>query len=227
MSHMGIWSYMQNENQEFFLGAEARARRILSIVRSRRRPGTLLNIGIGSGYLEALAKQAGWRVVSVDPDPRTCARLAERGIDARVGVVERLPVETQSADVVIATELFEHLTPDSLPEALDEIKRVTSGGGLLIGTVPHRENMASALVVCPHCEKTFHRYGHQQSFTPDSMKAALARRFNVDTCKPVLLPPWNILNWKGKVLAAAQLFLSRLGIHGSSENILFVCSNRT
>ncbi len=227
MSHMGIWSYMQNENQEFFQGAEVRARRILRIVRSRRSVGTLLNIGIGSGYLEALAKQAGWRVVSVDPDPRTCTRLADRGIDARVGVVERLPLESQSADVVIATELLEHLSPGSLREALDEIQRVLAGGGLLIGTVPHRENMASALVVCPHCEKTFHRYGHQQSFTPDSMKAALSRHFQVDTCKPVLFPPWNILNWKGRIVASAQLVLSRLGIHGSSENILFVCRNRS
>jgi SAM-dependent methyltransferase len=222
---MAIWSHMQNDNQDFFLGAATRAKRLLRIAESLQGSGTLLNIGAGNGYLEDRAKQSGWCVISVDPDERTCARLVSRGIDARVGVVERLPLAAKSADVIIATELFEHLSVDSLHSALPEIRRVLAERGFLIGTVPHRDNLAANLVVCPDCQATFHRYGHQQSFTPESIRLELSRYFDVARCRPVLLPPWNILNWKGKALACMQLLLSCLGSHGSGENILFICRN--
>ena len=224
MNQTAIWSYLQNHNEEFFLGASTRATRLLKMAEKRQSAGILLNIGAGNGYLESQAKKAGWNVVSVDPDHSTCTRLVSDGIDARVGVAERLPVDSKSVDVVIATELFEHLSAGSFRDALSEIRRVLTQRGILLGTVPYCENLASSLVICPDCKKAFHRYGHQQSFTPESIRAQLSSHFQVRVCRPELFPPWNILNWKGKVIASLQLLISRMGVHGSSENILFVCN---
>jgi len=225
MDQTAIWSYMQNEKPEVFLGAQARLNFLLRIARKVAGTGNLLNIGAGSSYLELRARQSGWTVVSVDPDERTCERLRDQGIDARVGFIERLPVESESIDVVVATELLEHLTPDEFHSGLAEIKRVLVPQGVLIGTTPYREDLAASTVVCPDCKKVFHRHGHQQSFTSDSMRSELSKYLTVQRCKPVVFTPWNILNWKGKILALLQTVVARVGIHGENENLLFVCRN--
>src|SRR5579883_334668 len=193
MDQSAIWAHYQNENPEIFLGGRTRFNGLLKIARAKVGTGSLLNIGAGSGYLELQAQRSGWNVISVDPDDRTCNRLRESGIDARIGVIERHPIDTASVNVTVATEIFEHLSEKSLHSALAEIRRILVPGGMLIGTVPHRDDMNANMVVCPDCKKIFHRYGHQQAFTANSMKAELSTYFQVESCKPVLFPPWNIL----------------------------------
>ncbi len=127
-----------------------------------------MNIGCGDGYLERSAQQKGWQVVSVDPDSKSVDELKANGIDARCGFIESLPVESESINVVVSTEVFEHLIPDSMEAGLKEIHRILSPGGILIGTVPYRENLADNEVFCPDCRKSFHRWGHHQSFDESS-----------------------------------------------------------
>jgi len=223
MSHEAMWSYFQNETKEVFSGVETRAKALLRIARSEHGAYTLLNIGAGNGYLEFQAQRRGFEVMSLDPDERTCARLVSAGVDARVGLIEDLPLESCSIDLVVATEVLEHLLPPTMHKGLGEISRVLTKGGRLIGTVPYQENLVDGLTVCPDCRKVFHRRGHEQSFTVGSLASELARYLKVETCKPMFFPPWSILNWKGKAGALIRLGLSAMGAHGSSGNILFVC----
>lgn len=225
MDQTAIWSYLQNERPDVFLGTANRLDSLLRIARKVIGSGNLLNIGAGNCYLEVQARRCGWNVVSVDPDEKTCARLLAQGIDARVGMVEKLPVESESMNVVVASEVLEHLTRDSFLAGLSEIKRVLAPQGAFIGTTPYQEDLAASTVVCPDCKKVFHRRGHQQSFTSDSMRFELSKYLTVDTCKPVTFPPWNILNWKGKLIALLQMVLTRCGVHGADESLLFVCRN--
>jgi len=201
-------------------------RALLRIVERERRGGHLLNIGAGNGFLELEARRRGFNVVSVDPDEKTCVRLISVGIDARVGLIEKIPADRCTFDTVIATEVVEHLSPASLHVGLGEIERVLKPRGRLVGTVPYREKLEDSLVVCPGCQKVFHRWGHQQSFTVESLRTVLTDNFDVETCLPVVYPPWNILNWKGKAQAWLGVLMNSLGIHGSAANILFVCRKR-
>jgi SAM-dependent methyltransferase len=227
MSQATMWSYFQNERSDSFLGAESRVKAVLRIAGHKCPGGHLLNIGAGNGFLEIEARRRGFKVVSVDPDEKTCARLVSVGIDARVGVIEKLPADTCTFDTVIATEVLEHLSAAaSFHAGLAEVERVLKPHGRFIGTVPHREKLEENLVVCPHCREVFHRWGHQQSFTVESLRTALADHFEVEVCRPVVYPPWNIMNWKGKTAACVELLLSFIGIHGSGARILFVCSKR-
>ncbi len=218
-----MWSYFQNERTDSFLGAESRAKALLRIAGRKCPGGHLLNIGAGNGFLEIEARRRGFKVVSVDPDEKTCARLVSAGIDARMGLIERVPADACTFDTVVATEVLEHLSAASFGAGLAEIERVLRPHGWFIGTVPHREKLGENLVVCPHCQEVFHRWGHQQSFTVESLRAGLANHFDVEVCRPVLYPPWNVMNWKGKTAACLELLLSFFGIHGSGARILFVC----
>ncbi len=223
MSQAAIWSYFQNEGSDSFRGAESRMKALLQIVARERSGGVLLNIGAGNGFLELEAQRRGFTVVAVDPDEETCSRLVAAGVDARVGLIEKIPADAGTFDTVIATEVVEHLSAATFKAGLVEIDRVLKPQGRFIGTVPYREKLEDNLVVCPDCQKVFHRWGHQQSFTQESLGAALADSFEVEVCRPVVYPPWNVLNWKGKAQAWLGLRLNALGIYGSGANILFVC----
>jgi hypothetical protein len=62
-----------------------------------------------------------------------------------------------------------------------------------------------------------------QSFDPAKISTILSERFEVIRVKELLFVTWRALNWKGKVLAGIKLLLHYVGVHGSNENILFVC----
>ena len=221
-SQLEFWSHVQSERIDLFHGSKSRLDSLLR--RSEKFAGgrSLLNIGCGNGYLERAAQQKNWKVLSVDPDAKSIARLKTQGIDARCGMIEALPVNSDSVDVVICTEVLEHLLPDSMESGLKEIRRILVPGGVLIGTVPWRENLADNQVFCPHCNKTFHRWGHHLSFDESKMRSVLNSYFSVLKIRPVYFPTWNVADWKGKLAIAARVAFGAAGIHGSNSSLLYI-----
>lgn len=219
-----FWSHFQEKRTDVFAAGKGRLDYLIRLANKLTKGRRLLNIGCGNGYLEQRARQNNWTVVSVDPDEKSVARLQALGVDARCGMIESLPLEAHSVDVVTCTEIFEHLTPESLNAGLDEIRRVLKPGGLLIGTVPYRENLALSEVFCPDCRKTFHRWGHEQSFDEVSMQTLLGNYFSVRKVKPVYLPTWEVAHWTGKLSMFARLGFSWIGVHGANSNLLFVAA---
>lgn len=219
-----LWSHFQTERSDTF---DLARKRLDVLVRRAEKltPGRdLLNIGCGNGYLETAAQQRHWRVVSVDPDQKSVERVKSLGIDARRGTVDSLPLPAASLDAVICTEVFEHLTPATLDAGLKEIQRVLRPGGFLLGTVPYRENLSDNQVFCPHCSRTFHRWGHHQSFDEAKLRSVLDRDFAVPTVKPVYFVPWALVGWKGKLLWFARFAFSLVGVYGSGANLFFVAT---
>jgi SAM-dependent methyltransferase len=219
-----LWSHIQNERPALFGGAKGRLDALLRLAARQTKGRFLLNIGCGDGYLEQAAQKKNWRVVSVDPDSKSAEKLKSAGIDARCGVIESLPVESGSIHAVICTEVLEHLTPDSMESGLKEIQRVLAPGGVLIGTVPYRENLADNEVFCPDCKKSFHRWGHQQSFDETRMRTVLARYFGPVQARPIYFASWRSLNWKGTLLWSARYAFSVFGIYGMDANLLFIAN---
>jgi SAM-dependent methyltransferase len=211
-----IWEYFQNSSVESFDDSAPRLRYL--VARAGNPSGVLLNIGTGNGALERLAASKGWNVISVDPDASTLAKLSAPGIDTRQGVIEKLPVDSDSVDVVVASEVFEHLSPESMSAGLGEIKRILRPTGKLLGTVPYRESLAANMVFCPDCKKVFHRWGHQQTFDVPKMRGALSAHL-----RPVIVRPRFFLNWKSTLAQFPKVAASFLGAHSGNEHIFFVC----
>jgi len=221
-SQFELWSHFQGQRLEVFEASRNRLEYLVRLAGKVSQGRTLLNIGCGSGHLEQYAKTKNWQVLSVDPDAQSVDRLKRAGIDARCGMIESLPVAADSVNVVVSTEVFEHLMPDTMDAGLREIQRVLAPGGALIGTVPYRERMADNEAYCPHCKVAFHRWGHHQSFDESRMRTALDKYFAVRKVGPVFFAPWNVLDWKGKLSVSARLVFSWFGIHGSTSNLLFI-----
>lgn len=83
-----------------------------------------------------------------------------------------LPFDSNSVDLVVSTEVLEHLSDDLLREATHEISRVLKPGGRFFVTVPYREQLYH--VLCPDCGALFHPAQHLQSFDEARLKELLS-----------------------------------------------------
>jgi len=176
MSQEKIWQYFQGDGVQNFDEAVPRLEHLYKRARklSGGRQLHVLNIGVGNGWLERRCHREGWSVAAIDPGHEAVEALVEDGIDGHVGLIEDMPFEADKFDVVFCSEVLEHLSDEQLTSGLLEIGRVLKKDGILIGTVPYRENLLESLVVCPDCGKRFHRWGHQQSFDKENLNKAFA-----------------------------------------------------
>lgn len=217
-----IWDYYQTQAPETFGAAEPRLRHLAGMLRAGQK---VLNIGVGSGRFEELVSGAGVAIHSLDPSARTIEDLQRRfrmESTAKVGYSNQIPFDGGLFDVVVASEVLEHLPDEALKASIQEIRRVLVPGGAFIGTVPSRDPIDLHRVVCPNCAFQFHRWGHVRSFTEDSLRRSLAEAFPAISIRERAFISWKHLNWKGCISGALKLTLSRLGLHGSNENFVFV-----
>lgn len=105
----------------------ARARADLIPPPARRWP-TLLDLGCGGGLLAAHVD--GYRHVGVDLSARSLRTAAGHGVLPLRADAAALPLRDRVADVVIAGEIFEHVT--DLPGVVAEISRVLRPDGVLV-----------------------------------------------------------------------------------------------
>ena len=100
-------------------------------------PGTreVLEIGCGDGATGALlAARLGCRVTGVELNPVVAARAATRLHRVVVGDIQRLSL-TGPFDLVMALELFEHLTEQA--EFLARVRELLAPGGALLLSLPN------------------------------------------------------------------------------------------
>jgi ubiquinone/menaquinone biosynthesis C-methylase UbiE len=216
-----IWDYHQNKKPEGFEGS---LNRISFLIKKIQNKEKALNIGVGSGIFEGIALAAGIEVFSLDPNAETIERLREKhrlSDKARAGDIQDIPFEGGFFDVVVVSEVLEHLSDEALRKALLEINRVLKPGGKILGTVPAGEDLDDQICVCPSCNNVFHRWGHQQSFTISKVKQLVGQYFKVVEIDERYFIPWNILNWKGKINGLIRTFLYILGFHGAGATIVF------
>lgn len=82
------------------------------------QPRTVLEIGMGNGLVtNYLRKQAGCKVTTCDFD-------AEMKPDVLADIREKLPIKSNSHDVVIGCEILEHVPFKHVPGALAEFARI-------------------------------------------------------------------------------------------------------
>lgn len=219
-----IWNHFQNEGVEAFSGA---APRLEFLARRLKRGERALNIGVGSGELEGLAAKKGVDIWALDPSERAIEQLRERlalGERAQVGYGQEIPFPADTFDTVVMTEVLEHLESSVRDSTLVEVRRVLRPKGRLIGTVPARERLQESEVVCPNCDHHFHRWGHQESFDVESLKALLGRYFRPEKVQEHFFSEWDSVGWPRRMLGLVKKFLSYrgLGPYGVARNIYFM-----
>jgi SAM-dependent methyltransferase len=98
-------------------------------------PSRVLEVGCGTGEFAVSLRAGGVpELVALDISPKMVEIAASRGVDARLGDVQRLPFADRQFDCAVAAWMLYHV-PD-LNMALSELTRVlTEHGRLVVGTI--------------------------------------------------------------------------------------------
>jgi 2-polyprenyl-6-hydroxyphenyl methylase/3-demethylubiquinone-9 3-methyltransferase len=119
------------------------AARAASVPPPPRRGAVLVDLGCGGGLLAPYL--AGYLHVGVDLSLTALRVARSHGAAVVRADVARLPIADETADVVVAGELFEHVS--DLPAAVAEVARVLRPAGLLLFDTINATRLARVGVV--------------------------------------------------------------------------------
>lgn len=116
-------------------------------------------------------------------------------------------------NLIIITEVVEHLRDEELDSMLNEVNRLLTIGGYIFITTPHAENLDANKVMCPDCGCLFHQWQHVRKWTQNSLKKKLEQySFRTELITPItwgsplmkrlalnLAVKMNLLNHQGLV----------------------------
>lgn len=220
MEQNKIWDYFQNEEINSFEGSYAR---LYDLIKKFKKGDKVLNIGVGGGIFEKLAKDYGLDVYSLDPSEETINRMQKYlgSEHAKVGYSQDIPYKDNFFDGVVMSEVIEHLNDETINATIFDVKRVLKNNAIFIGTVPYKENLDEQATICPKCGEKFHRWGHVQSFDISRMSSILKKAFSSIVVRPKMYISWNTLNWKGKISTFFNYIFFKIGIKKSGLNLYF------
>jgi SAM-dependent methyltransferase len=152
--------------------------------------GVVLDIGTGGGIAARFFKALGCRVVSVDSVSASGTAALENvrlaGVEAVACDIERdiLPAESKSIDVVIFTDVIEHLHHSPRP-ALNEIMRILRPGGIVLASTPNALRLTARLKVLTgvsnwpkiwdYFDQPLAHFGHHHEYTIEEFKGVFQR----------------------------------------------------
>ncbi len=97
-------------------------------------PGRALDVGSGSGGNSAVLEDLGWQVTALEYSPVAVELAAARGLTVVRGDARALPFPDESFDLVMSTDVWEHVEDDHA--VAREALRVCRPGGRLLVAVP-------------------------------------------------------------------------------------------
>lgn len=160
---------------------EAKRRRIDAVILTiPPELKSVLDVGCCDGRITNLLVNLYPRVVGIDIS-KTALQYVRA--ETEVGSVESLPLEDKSFDLVLATELLEHLPKHIYRNALGELKRVARRW-ILIG-VPWKEHLALGYAQCARCGTIFHVNHHVRSFNKRKLKTLFEPHFKLIALKTI------------------------------------------
>ena len=103
------------------------------------RPGQrLLDIGCGNGDFLVNARDAGWDVVGVDPDPKAVAAAKRRGLAVNMGSIDLFAGQSDCFDAITLSHVLEHLHEPA--QFIRAVHRLLKPGGVAFVDTPNIES---------------------------------------------------------------------------------------
>jgi ubiquinone/menaquinone biosynthesis C-methylase UbiE len=145
-----------------------------SIKRKYLRSNNIKVLDIGSGSGDLLGKidhELGFECRGIDSSSKRIekAKLTHPKLKFFKRGIINTGFDDKVFDIVILTQMIEHLLTEDLEPAFSEISRITKSGGIIFLTTRFEENLNERLRVCPDCLCIFPHNQHLQSFTCKSI----------------------------------------------------------
>ena len=128
---------------------------------------TILEVGCGTGTVTR-ALTENYKVTGLELSSVGVQKVRELGITCVQGSIDELPFPDKSFDMVIASEVLEHLDEEIFTKGLRQLARVASRYILI--TVPNNERLQSYRKECPMCRSMFVPWGHIRSFRIETLR---------------------------------------------------------
>ena len=126
--------------------------------------GLVLDVGCGNGWVAKAFAGNNTKVISMDISTKNPIKVnRENDHDGHIGLVADamyLPIKSQSVDVIIASEIIEHVADPK--NFIASLYRVLKPGGKIIITTPYDEKIPYYL--CVHCNQPTPQHAHLHSF---------------------------------------------------------------
>jgi SAM-dependent methyltransferase len=118
--------------------ARRQAEMLAEVLAGTKGEARILDVGCGDGFATAMAaaRLPGHRFAGLDWSAPSLRQARDRGVAVlRAGLDARLPIRSDSVDVVIMSEVIEHLVDTD--SAVEEAHRVLKPGGSLLLSTPN------------------------------------------------------------------------------------------
>ena len=132
------------------------------------KPGRLLEVGFGEGFLLDWAKARGYDASGNDILPSMVEAARLRGLDVRLGTLKAGHFAERSFDWILAMDVLEHLTTEQIIEHLTLFRALLRPGGKVVARFPHGASPFFGV----------HQYGdftHLTPLSPESLDQLAAR----------------------------------------------------
>lgn len=171
---------------------------------------TIIDVGCGDGAITNVLAER-YTVVGGDISQDGLKNLSAQA-QPTVSSADYLPFKDKCAELVLSSELLEHLPDDVFTKAVSEIKRISRKYVLI--TVPNNEKLRKRYTKCNACGFEFHIYCHLRSFN----LSKLARYFDGYTIRYSTLcgapdeKSFDIISYLRNKLANSYFFVDIVSI---------------
>jgi ubiquinone/menaquinone biosynthesis C-methylase UbiE len=209
-----------NNNSELEIEHKQRYLSIVKLVEGK----TVLDIACGEGYGAHILSSKARLAVGVDINPdlveHAGRKYKQENLRYLRGSVERIPLESDSVDIVISFETMEHVDAEIQLQFVMEVKRVLKADGVFIVSTPNKKNYTD-------------RYNHHNSFhihelNEDAFTELLTARFgHVRLYHQGLEVSSLILNKEDYLLQkpVTMVPVSKDAYHFESKYLIGLCSD--
>jgi len=175
------WRIIREEMIKIPPSEEERIMAIISLV--PESCSSILDAGCGNGEIANRLILQHKKVYGLDVSKESLQDVKSNKI---LGTLESLPFPDRCFDLVICSEVLEHVHFNVYKESLKEIERVAAK--YIIISVPNNENIKENFITCPDCGCNFHPSRHLRSFNLASVKDLFCQFITKSTslCRPLV-----------------------------------------
>lgn len=130
----------------------------------------LFDVGVWPGYQSLALQHMGYEVLGLDLDPSRLPKLPFLTHAFDLNQQDHFPIPDHSLDIVVATEIIEHIAPERLPVFIAAARAALRPGGYLLITTPNRRHVGA--IMKPRAGGTDAAgHGHTHEYTVSELRA--------------------------------------------------------